>query len=230
METTTQESEIVEPIIIPVKKVHFFGSNWSAWGPVNTSFKLHSCLSDSTKGEITFNVFKAHSSKQDILRQLSSGAKKILGTPNAGGSSIFSEAMSFEILNRFYNAQLLGTELEIEYDWGSKITDYSCKIGAHKLGVSVTRLIDFGDLDKEYKPKFSSKAIQRLLEKKLHGVLASTSGVFPEWKWEKQILHIFATSYKVLQMLEQEYPKICPSLRSNTMTIVTVVENAKWIF
>jgi hypothetical protein len=35
--------------------------------------------------------------------------------PNAGGNSIWSEALSFEVLSTIYGAKLLKTEMKLEY-------------------------------------------------------------------------------------------------------------------
>lgn len=90
--------------------------------------------------------------------------------------------------------------MEIQYDQGSKITDYSVHFGARHIGVSVTRVIDFADLPGTYKPLFREREVMRLLKKKLSGVVASTQGVYNAWRWEKQILHVFCTSLRVAQV------------------------------
>lgn len=46
-------------------------------------------------------------------------AKAICDSPNAGGGSENSEAMSFEVLRRCFNAKLVKTEMEIEYEWST---------------------------------------------------------------------------------------------------------------
>ena len=47
----------------------------------------------------------------------------MLGLPNAGGSSLCSEALSFEMLARAFGARLEMTEMELRYTPGSQITD-----------------------------------------------------------------------------------------------------------
>jgi len=150
--------------------------------------------------------------------------------PNAGGSSILSEVLSFEMLNYCFGASLVATEMELEYNWGSKITDYSCKINGHIYGVSVTRMIDFDDLDKKHKATFTDETVVTLLNKKLQGILSSTAGVYDQYKWEKQILHVWATSHFVKQAFEELYELADPFLKANTVVLISVTENAKWIF
>src|SRR5207237_10433248 len=54
---------------------------------------------------------------------LTPGGKIIVETPNAGGSSIYSEVFAFEQLARCEMAGLLKTETQIVYDTAGKITD-----------------------------------------------------------------------------------------------------------
>src|ERR1700759_1482358 len=59
--------------------------------------------------------------------QLGLDAQRMLASPNAGGSSIRSEALSMELLNRLLGAQISKTEMELAYSRShSPITDYSC--------------------------------------------------------------------------------------------------------
>lgn len=155
----------------------------------------------------------------------------LLGSEISPNSSILSEVLSFEILASCFGASLVATEMELQYNWGSKITDYSCKINNHVFGVSVTRMIgkqlfrevlttsDFCDLDRNFKAAFTREYVSKLLEKKLFGILSSTEGVFPEFKWEKQVEPRIATLYLLcafrscmfgqLLMLSAKYSKKC---------------------
>lgn len=161
---------------------------------------------------------------------LSLGAQRILTMPNAGGTSEWSEAFSYELLRTCFGANLHGTEMEIQYNWGSKITDYSVFFGQKMIGVSVTRVINFNDLPGDFKPKFSVREVCRLLEKKLYGIIASTRGVYDEWRWEKQILHIFCTSLKVAQTVEQVYHNMSPDLKADTLVVLSVASKTPWLF
>ena len=49
-------------------------------------------------------------------------AQRMLLAPNGGGSSVLSEALSFEMLARAFGAQLQKTEMELAYHGNSKIT------------------------------------------------------------------------------------------------------------
>lgn len=67
-------------------------------------------------------------------------SKRMLSLPNAGGSSLVSEALAFELLARAFGASLQMTETELAYKHGSKMTDFATLLfGGYPLGVSVTR-------------------------------------------------------------------------------------------
>lgn len=207
-----------------------FTQGFDIWGPNDTNLVVRNCLKDSFHGGLASNVFESKYCTKKMPSHLSEGGSRIFNEPNAGGSSTWSEVLSFEVLKNCFGASLIATELEIQYNWGSKITDYSCIIDNQKIGVSVTRLIDFNDLNRSFKPVFTSEDAKNILSKKLKGILASTAGVYDEYKWNKQILHVWVTSPKVREAVEKEYLNIPAELRSNTLVLITVAENAKWIF
>ena len=67
-------------------------------------------------------------------------ARRMLSLPNAGGSSLVSEALALELLARTFGASLKKTETELVYHPGSKMTDFAIDVfGGYPLGVSVTR-------------------------------------------------------------------------------------------
>lgn len=151
-------------------------------------------------------------------------AKKMIDLPNAGGTSVFSEALSLEILQRAFNAKLEKTEMEIEY-WphGSKITDYSCKLWNQVIGVSVTRAF-------KHNGYYDRDDAQKLLHKKLFGVLMSTQNVLKQHAWKKQILHAVCPSQDVADLMQEEFCKFPAKMIHNTVLLLSVCSNAEWIF
>jgi len=149
----------------------------------------------------------------------SEGAVSILTTPNAGGASENSEALSFEVrlgwvrtrvmselsrlilptpldlqvLHRLFGAILLKTEMQIHYSPNSKKTDYLCIVRNQRLGVSVTRAMKHTDPN-----DFSSEDAEVLLLKKLNGVRESTTGVMPQDAWTRQVCGSFSSVSIVL--------------------------------
>ena len=153
---------------------------------------------------------------------LSSGAKRMSTCPNAGGSSEKSEILSFELLKRCFGADLIKTEMEVNYfPAGGSITDYTCTMFSTKLGVSVTRAFN-------YRGDFTMEDAARLLAKKLNGVLTSSKNTVE--KWDKQILHVWVASLAVSILLAEAYIQIPMDLKSNTVVLVTVAPNNDEVF
>jgi hypothetical protein len=160
----------------------------------------------------------------------STGGQTLFDTPNAGGSSIESEIMSFEILHYCEGATLLHTETEIGYappdDSGANtITDLEVEIGGKKVGVSVTRA---------FKPKplvLTDLDVQTLLEKKLEGVIRSSQRVLPADKWVKQILHVFVQDKDGHDAVVRVWNNvISPTLKADTIVLVTQTTGGGFIY
>lgn len=159
---------------------------------------------------------------------LSDGGDTIYDTPNAGGSSVESEVMSFEVLHACECATLVKTETQIAYypsDGGpSSITDILVKIDGKNVGVSVTRA---------YKPSnqsYPDTDVKALLEKKLEGINVSSARVKPADKWVKQILHVFTANKAASDAVARVLPTIDASLRSNTIVLLTQTTGGGFIY
>ncbi|CAO3594164.1 unnamed protein product [Absidia cylindrospora] len=153
---------------------------------------------------------------------LCTGARRILTTPNAGGSSILSEVLSAELLHRLLGATVIKTEMEIIYSRrGSPITDYACQIPLPRnskvltVGVSVTRAMAFQrSLDKN--------DVHRLLVKKLKGINTSSKTVI-NCSFDRQILHVWTQSGHDASIVKRVWAKLPDTLRSNTIVLVTTI-------
>eukprot|EP00698_Gefionella_okellyi_P004191 TRINITY_DN13907_c0_g1_i1.p1 TRINITY_DN13907_c0_g1~~TRINITY_DN13907_c0_g1_i1.p1 ORF type:complete len:288 (+),score=43.79 TRINITY_DN13907_c0_g1_i1:564-1427(+) len=177
---------------------------------------------DKPRASFLLNQFDCLGSPQEM--DLCEGARRIIDEPNAGGNSLWSEALSLEILHRMFGATLDKTEMQIRYvPRGSKKTDYSCIINGQRLGVSVTRAY-------KYRGVYTAEDARLLLHKKLYGVLASSQNVVKRDRWRKQILHVWAQSVHVAGVVMSEYQRMDSYLRSNTVVIITISHNANWIF
>lgn len=190
--------------------------------PQSNYFKVRSSVTRIEKPSLLFNKFKALCLPH--RKTLTEGGLRLLETPNAGGNSVWSEVMSFEVLNGLFGASLKRTEMEIKYAPCSKITDYSAEVLGHHVGVSVTRAM-------KYKGIFTTEDAMRLLKKKLFGVVASSEAVIDEHRWEKQILHVWAETDYIADIVERVYETdIGEEFKANTIVIVTIARDAKWIF
>lgn len=185
------------------------------------------------------------------------GALRILKEVNAGGTSRWSEALSFEIIFSIFGAKLLNTEMQLSYDLPSKRTDYSVEIFGRVLGVSVTRAMKYHgeyeeiEAEEEFK-KLSPKAVERhemkkkdrrkpydredasrLLNRKLFAVLSSTEKVKTAPKWKQQILHIFCENLKTANIVRDTLDDrscVDANLVDNTIVLLTVASRDPWIF
>ena len=73
-------------------------------------FKLHRLVQDSDEKGLVENVFSPIRDVKQMI--LSDPAKRIRDVPNAGGNSVVSEVLSFELLKRCFGAQLIKVKLE----------------------------------------------------------------------------------------------------------------------
>lgn len=150
---------------------------------------------------------------------LSDDANKIKDLPNAGGNSVVSEVLSYEMLKRTFGAELHKTEMEVVYfPYGGAMTDYTCKVFGTTVGVSVTRAMKFSG-------KYTLEDAQRILNKKLAGVIRSTETSLE--KWSKQILHIWAETNDAANYLTQAYDTISDVTKYNTVVLITVANHRK---
>jgi len=148
--------------------------------------------------------------------RLNEGSTRMLNSPNAGGNSMASEVLSFEVLSRLMRARLQKTEMEIKYyPAHSKITDYSIAIDGITYGVSVTRAMKFRGI-------FTEIDAEKLLRKKLYGVVVSSNNVCTPYKWEKQILHVWAQHEYIASIVADVFAQMEESLRTTTLVLITI--------
>jgi hypothetical protein len=203
--------------------VHTF---FSIFEPESSYFTVRKWVQGGIQTAYVTNLFQPFSTRvtrEQRSHSLSPSGSRMLGTPNAGGSSLWSEVMSLELLQALYGAILLRTEMEILYGCGSKITDYSVQMMGHHFGVSVTRAMKFQGI-------FTSDDAQRLLEKKLNGVERSSRGVVREHRWEKQILHVWAECDYVAELVQRTFEGLEEEVKADTLVVCSVGREAPWMF
>ncbi|KAL3310411.1 hypothetical protein Ciccas_011025 [Cichlidogyrus casuarinus] len=183
---------------------HFCSSSSSVWlSNLTTTIPLNTLFDDSKL-------------KHD-------DCKRMFNEPNAGGNSIVSEVLSLEFMIDQFNANLVKTEMEIEYHpRGGSITDYLVRINNNLIAVSVCRAIT--------KPgtAYTLTMARDLLIKKLKGIMQSN--LTNREGWTKQILHIWAENPGSAVQIFSTFQTIPASLRGNTIVIVTVCESLPHIF
>jgi len=152
---------------------------------------------------------------------LTTGGRRLLEVPNAGGSSQLSEAFAFEELARCEAAGLLKTETEIVYDTQGKITDLEVTMLGHKIGVSVTRAFAF-----PLGTPYTVEQATTLITRKLQDILVSTANVSAEDRWDKQVLAVLAYDSQAADIVDQVWQGLDASIRADTLVVVSVTEGA----
>lgn len=182
--------------------------------------------------------------KKDMI--FSEDAQKIMDSPNAGGSSIVSEAVSFEILKNDLGAISVKTEMEVSY-WSDhwKRCDYITRINGENVAVSVTRVA--------YAPgkQLDREMALELYSKKLYGLVVARAGIMvdpipanmSEWGppfdnkeqspdgYMKSILHILCRNQGEVDLLQNLYAELSEELKSDIGVIINVITgDTDWVF
>ena len=152
--------------------------------------------------------------------QLTEGGQEVFDDGNLGGSSIWSEVFSFEILHRCERAALVKTEAEITYDDPSgKKTDLLVTIQSTPIGVSVTRAFAWPPED-----PYTVEQATTLLTDKLSDIPLSSDNVSNADEWSKQILHILAYTPDHATTIEDVWNTLDASVKGDTIVIVSATE------
>eukprot|EP01087_Luapelamoeba_hula_P012734 TRINITY_DN3583_c0_g1_i1.p1 TRINITY_DN3583_c0_g1~~TRINITY_DN3583_c0_g1_i1.p1 ORF type:complete len:536 (+),score=65.45 TRINITY_DN3583_c0_g1_i1:672-2279(+) len=209
-------------------QTHHATTDFIVKSPLANNFTVPNCLTDPAvdSGRFIHNTLTIHPSVKTFDQlHLTEGGMRIRDTPNAGGNSVASEVLSFEMLRCMYGAELKRTEMQLDYfPAGGKITDYSIEMYGLHLGVSVTRAM-------KYQGLFSDEDANALLMKKLVGVNESSRLVMRP-KFHKQILHVFAEADYIVDVLQRCYARLDREYTSSTLVVVTVadMERVRWVF
>ncbi len=145
-------------------------------------------------------------------------AMKILTSPNAGGSSILSEALSMHILHDQLQATSVKTEMEIQYwcvNW--KKCDYITQINGNNAIVSVTR-VAYG-----FGKSFTEDMAYHLCAKKLSDLAISRLGIYGYDGFGRSILHILCRSEEESRILSTIYDKLPDEIRSDITVIISII-------
>ncbi len=147
---------------------------------------------------------------------LTPGGRTLAETPNAGGSSGLSEVFAFEELARCELAGLLKTETQIVYDTTGKITDMLVEIDGKKIGVSVTRAVQF-----PFGTPYTLDNATTLIKRKLEDIQLSSQNVSAQDRWVKQVLAVLAYDDQHADTVTQAWLGLDASVRADTVVVVT---------
>ena len=176
---------------------------------------LNSTSHDAITNFVDYFLVSARDTLTNLADNFSEDAYKIFSTPNAGGTSIVSESLSFEIFRVCYGAKLLKTETEVCYfPEGGSMTDYVMCIFNQTVAVSVTRAIRYGGI-------FATEDAVWLLEKKLKTIRNSTRN--SEIKWSRQILHVWCLDEESMYILIAAWIDLPDDCKHNSVLMVSLM-------
>jgi len=119
-------------------------------------------------------------------------ARRCLNVPNAGGASVQSEVVAVQYFHDRWGGRKFLLEMEVEYIWQYKLCDFVATIRGHRVGISVTRAMQFPDVR-----SMTSEQATHLLRKKLTGLVIASAGVSERHGFSTSILHVLVASFDV---------------------------------
>lgn len=243
-----EEAEADDTFVLTLEGIELTPGTWyfQFWNRGDTDIAVHSIRMTRTPafayGEITgscgelssqleeeapsffVNSYSFDSAPSFDPSLLSEDAWTRYNSENAGGSSMCTEVMSLQALKECEGASLYKMETEVSYDTVGDMTDFVVLIDGQKVGVSVTRAY-LGPFVTDY----TLADATALLEKKLTGILESSTNVSAEDRWVKQILHVWTLHPEWADIVEQAWQDMDPSLKADTIVLVTVEVNSDFI-
>ena len=138
------------------------------------------------------------------VKYLSKEAIRSLNTPNAGGKSALSEALSIDYFNRIYSSHNTIDEMKVPYKFEYKMVDFLTSIPGTTtdtiLGVSVTRGMGY-----PRESFFTSLTARSLLSKKLSGLVLARNSINKSHRFYHGILHVFCQSRRIADIIFDEF-------------------------
>ena len=160
---------------------------------------------------------------------LSLDSNKCLFSPNAGGKSIVSEALSIEYFINVFNASQIILEMQITYWIDYKMVDFICSIDDQRVGISVTRAMGFPEPQ-----QFNLNHARHLLNKKIHGLIIARNGVNENHTFYKSILHIWCQNTTIANFIYDAYNELNLSTFGldikGTLIVMLTICNSKNIY
>ncbi len=148
---------------------------------------------------------------------LTDGGQIIVSSPNAGGSSVFSETFAFEVLARCELAELLKTENDLIYDPPtSKKADILVSIGGRNVGVSVVRAVTFPFGN----PYMLNNAVN-IISGKVSDIEIARANIVGD-SWEKSVVVAMAYDEQHAQVLHQAWESLDAGVRSNVAVLTWI--------
>jgi hypothetical protein len=161
---------------------------------------LHS--HENTWGKISHRTF-VFIDHYTLPREVSLEAERSLTVENAGGKSAISEMFSIDYMVKKYHANSIVLEMEVVYSIDYKMVDYIALVDDIRVGVSVTRAMGFPTA-----AYFTSEDADRLLRKKLNGLIVARNSVSKHQSFIKSILHVWCQSPNIARLLKDSFRRL----------------------
>lgn len=149
--------------------------------------------------------------------QLGDEAQLVLRSQNAGGNSELSEALSVEYLCAVFGARRVTPEMQVQYWIQYKIVDYLTYVHGKRIGVSVTRAMGYPSAD-----CFTLADAQRLLHKKLYGLIVARASTCSSDGFYNSLLHIWCQDRRIAELVREAWGSAELELRDHIVVLCTV--------
>ena len=159
--------------------------------------------------------------------RLSAGAKRFLEIPNAGGSSVFSEALSCELFSSLYHGKYLRTEMEIDYICQAfKPVDMLIKLPVKgkyiNVAISTTRAMAHWGHE-----LYTRELADKLIRRKVMQLILARDAVCDNDGFEKSILHVWCQTDRIAKIVSSSFFELDPDSTKNILCICTVTNYRK---
>jgi hypothetical protein len=186
-------------------------------------------LDDELADELPYWVQNASTFAEGFSRvdaaRLGEGAQTILADGTAGGSSGYSEAFAFEVLERCEGASLVASETMIRYATPAPgaIADILVEIDGVRVGVSVTRAVTVTGMCMRA-DTYTLAAATELLTRKVGDLHEASTLVSAEHAWTKNLVFVYADTTAHAMTMMTAWAGLDAALRADTIVYVSVSE------
>lgn len=170
------------------------------------------------------STFPEGFSRTDEAR-LGAGARTILADGTAGGSSGYSEAFAFEVLDRCEGASLVASETMVRYSVPAPgaIADILVEIDGVRVGVSVTRAVTVTGMCTRA-DTYELATATELLMRKVADLHEAATLVAPEHAWTKNLVFVYADTTAHAMTMMTAWASLDAAVRADTIVYVSVSE------
>jgi hypothetical protein len=180
---------------------------------------IYSIIPAPNERKLLYNFLQSSNEKNVIINyfyildgfnneRLSPVTKRFLETPNAGGSSIFSEAISCELFTIFHRGKDIKTEMEINYICEAfkpvdMIIKFPTKSHDINVAISTTRaMFHWGH------HLYTKELAHKLVARKVTQLILARDAVCDNDAFQKGILHVFCQTERIAHLIAQAFNQL----------------------